>query len=250
MFGATGLPSSIILSEAPSQTHPMVCPLERILNPAKVMTQVNCPPGEILFLTKPCGAPVTLRPGGQMAAVLRGQASLAHTVQNPLPEQPACSVRLEFIRQHMVQVLQRDLIFLVFLPASLQPSPLREMNLVTAHLCLPLASRVVNELSVCSADDRLGAWPCAVRRARLGTAEEDERVLVEFSPREATADVPGRCNMTPKGRGGDFWMSLLGLQLPQRGHMLVGFPQGRQELQRTCMWSQGPSHVRVPKPSG
>lgn len=153
-----------------------------------------------------------------MAAVLRGQASLAHTVQNPLPEQPACSVRLEFIRQHMVQVLQRDLIFLVFLPASLRPSPLREMNLVTAHLCLPLASRVVNELSVCSADDRLGAWPCAVRRARLGTAKEDERVLVEFSPREATADVPGRCNMTPKGRGGDFWMSLLGLQLPQRTH--------------------------------
>lgn len=44
MFGAAGLPSSIILSEAPSQTRPMACPLERILNPAKVMmTQVNCP---------------------------------------------------------------------------------------------------------------------------------------------------------------------------------------------------------------
>lgn len=41
-------------------------------------------------------------------------------------------------------------------------------------------------------------------RVRLRTAEEDERVLVEFGPREALADVPGRCNMTPKGRG---WIS-------------------------------------------
>lgn len=61
--------------------------------------------------------------------------------------------------QRAVQVLQRDLIFLVFLLASLQPSPLREMNLVTAHLCLPLAGRALSELSVCSADDRLGAGP-------------------------------------------------------------------------------------------
>lgn len=61
--------------------------------------------------------------------------------------------------QRAVQVLQRDLIFLVFLLVSPQPSPLREMNLVTAHLCLPLAGRVLSELSVCSADDRLGAGP-------------------------------------------------------------------------------------------
>lgn len=94
-----------------------------------------------------------------MVAVLRGQACSAHEVQNPLPAQPICSVRLESITQHTVQVLQRDLIFLVFLLASLQPSPLREMNLVTAHLCLPLAGRVLSELSVCSADDRLGARP-------------------------------------------------------------------------------------------
>lgn len=88
-----------------------------------------------------------------MVAVLRGQACSA------LPAQPICLAGLELIMQHTVQVLQRDLIFLVFLLASLQPSPLREMNLVTAHLCLPLAGRVLNELSVCSEDDRLGARP-------------------------------------------------------------------------------------------
>lgn len=42
---------------------------------------------------------MTLRPGGQMVAELRGQARSAHAVQIPLPTQPICSARLEFIMQ-------------------------------------------------------------------------------------------------------------------------------------------------------
>lgn len=98
-----------------------------------------------------------------MGAVLGGQVPAAHAAQDPLPAQPICWVRLGFIRQHVVRVLQRDLISLVFLLASPQPSPLRDMNLVTVHLCLPLAGRVLKELSVCSADDRLGARPGEAR---------------------------------------------------------------------------------------
>lgn len=43
---------------------------------------------------------MTLHPGGQMVAELRGQACSAHSVQIPLPTWPICSVRLEFIVQH------------------------------------------------------------------------------------------------------------------------------------------------------
>lgn len=146
-------PSSVTLSKTPSQT----CQGADAGEPS---------PGDILFLTKHCGEPVTLCQGGQMGAVLGGQARAAHAAQDPLPTQPICWVRLGFITQHGVRVLQRDLISLVFLLASRQPSPLREMNLVTAHLCLPLASRVLKELSVCSADDRLGARPGEAQDSR------------------------------------------------------------------------------------
>lgn len=146
-------PSSVTLSKTPSQTR-------------QGADTGEPSPSDILFLTKHCGEPVTLCPGGQMGAVLRGQAREAHAAQDPLPAQPVYWVRLGFITQHMVRMLQRDLISLVFLLASPQPSLLREMNLVTAHLCLPLAGRVLKELSVCSADDRLGAQPGEARDGR------------------------------------------------------------------------------------
>lgn len=81
-------------------------------------------------------------------------------------------------------------------------------------------------------------------------------MLVVFSPREATADVPGRCNMTPKGRGGisDVPAGLavttedtfLQAGFHRKGRSLRGpsggYACGHKDLpQRSCIQSQGPS---------
>lgn len=105
-----------------------------------------------------------LCPSGQTT---QGSGLLSPRSSEPLPTRPACSIRLESIMQREARALQRDLIFLVFLLASLLPSPLREMNLVTAHLCLPLAGRVLSELSVCSADDWPGAGEARGRQRKM-----------------------------------------------------------------------------------